>query len=117
MKPVKLITLFIAACKLVRIPACCCRMESWDDGARIKAAMEVILELEDEASARIEAMPGLIDLLAFLQEKKVVCVCRGWWWGGKTGVATAVCKCPNTRHGLAVGRWQLALSCPPPPPP
>jgi phosphoglycolate phosphatase-like HAD superfamily hydrolase len=42
----------------------CC---SWDDGNRIKASMDTILELEAEASASLEAMPGLLSLLAFLR--------------------------------------------------
>lgn len=40
---------------------------SWDDGDRIKASMDTILELEAQASASLEAMPGLLSLLAFLR--------------------------------------------------
>ena len=42
-------------------------MESWDDGDRIKRSMETILELEAQASASLEPMPGLLSLLAFLR--------------------------------------------------
>ncbi|EFN57408.1 hypothetical protein CHLNCDRAFT_21154, partial [Chlorella variabilis] len=42
-------------------------MESWDSGERIKQSMDTILELEAQASAGLQAMPGLLELLAFLR--------------------------------------------------
>ncbi|KAL4425887.1 hypothetical protein ABPG75_009903 [Micractinium tetrahymenae] len=42
-------------------------MESWDDGDRIKRSMDTILELEAQASAALQAQPGLLELLAFLR--------------------------------------------------
>lgn len=42
-------------------------MESWDDGDRIKQAMDTILELEAHACAEIQGMPDLLPLLAYLK--------------------------------------------------
>jgi hypothetical protein len=46
-------------------------MESWVDGARIKAAMDVILELEAQACADLQPQPGLLELLGFLRASGV----------------------------------------------
>ncbi|KAL4523822.1 hypothetical protein Ndes2526B_g08055 [Nannochloris sp. 'desiccata'] len=43
-------------------------METWTDGDRIKKSMDAILEIEAVAAARSEAMPGLLELLAYLQK-------------------------------------------------
>lgn len=46
-------------------------MESWDDGDRIKRSMDVILQLEAQASAALTPQPGLPELLAFLRSSGV----------------------------------------------
>jgi len=43
-------------------------METWTDGERIKKSMDAILEIEAVAAAQSEAMPGLLELLAYLQK-------------------------------------------------
>lgn len=43
-------------------------MESWTDGSRIKKSMDTILEIEAVAAAQSEAMPGLFELLSYLQQ-------------------------------------------------
>ena len=42
-------------------------MESWPDSTRIATAMNTILQLEAEAVATLELMPGLVDLLTYLR--------------------------------------------------
>lgn len=44
-------------------------METWDDGDRISSSMDTILEIEDVAAGASQGMPGLEELLLFLQEK------------------------------------------------
>ncbi|KAF8065826.1 haloacid dehalogenase-like protein [Scenedesmus sp. PABB004] len=46
-------------------------MESWEEPGRIKASMDIILEIEAEAAARVSAKPGLIDLLEMLRDADV----------------------------------------------
>jgi HAD superfamily hydrolase (TIGR01549 family) len=43
-------------------------METWTDGERIKNSMDAILEIEAVAAAKSEAMPGLLELLEYLQK-------------------------------------------------
>ena len=45
-------------------------METWDDGDRISSSMDTILEIEDVAAAKSQGMPGLEELLVFLQGKR-----------------------------------------------
>ena len=42
-------------------------METWTDGQRIKAAVEIILDIESKAAVKSHAMPGMYDLLDFLR--------------------------------------------------
>ncbi len=46
-------------------------MESWEEEEDIKAAMNVILEIEAEAAARTRAKEGLVELLTMLESKQV----------------------------------------------
>lgn len=46
-------------------------MESWEEPEAIKASMDVILEIEAEASRNISAKEGLLELLQLLAESKV----------------------------------------------
>lgn len=46
-------------------------MESWDDGDKIKRSMDVILELEAQASSCLETQPGLREVLTYLKDNKV----------------------------------------------
>ena len=73
-------------------------MESWDEPERIKASMDVILEIEAEAAQRVSGKEGLVNLLKMLQQYQVRGVARwnelGYWgcpwpssikWGGDRG--------------------------------
>lgn len=61
---------------------CCCKgipvgdlfvaMESWEEPENIKASMDVILEIEAEASKNISAKQGLLELLQLLADSKVI---------------------------------------------
>ena len=42
-------------------------METWSDGERIKRSMDAILEIEADAAANSEGMPGLLELLDYLR--------------------------------------------------
>lgn len=46
-------------------------MESWEEPERVKASMDVILELEEAASANISAKEGLLELLGLLRDSQV----------------------------------------------
>lgn len=46
-------------------------METWDDGDRILRSMDTILEIEDVAAGQSKGMPGLEELLLYLQEHPV----------------------------------------------
>ena len=46
-------------------------METWKDGSRIKQSLETILEIEAEAAALSQAMPGLHGLLDFLKRTDI----------------------------------------------
>jgi hypothetical protein len=46
-------------------------MESWEEPENIKASMDVILEIEAEASRNISAKQGLLELLQLLADSKV----------------------------------------------
>jgi hypothetical protein len=46
-------------------------MESWEEPEEIKASMDVILEIEAEASRNISAKQGLLELLQLLADSKV----------------------------------------------
>jgi len=46
-------------------------MESWEEPEAIKASMDVILEIEAEASRNISAKEGLLELLQLLAGSKV----------------------------------------------
>jgi hypothetical protein len=47
-------------------------MESWEEPENIKASMDVILEIEAEASKNISAKQGLLELLQLLADSKVI---------------------------------------------
>lgn len=57
-------------------------MESWEEPDSIKASMDVILEIEAEASKNISAKQGLLELLQLLADSKVCG--RQQWVGGAT---------------------------------
>ncbi len=46
-------------------------MESWDEGDRIKSAMDIIVSIETGASETISKMDGLLEVLNFVREKQV----------------------------------------------
>lgn len=46
-------------------------MESWEEEADIKAAMDVILEIEAEAAQRVSTKAGCLELLGFLRQHQV----------------------------------------------
>jgi hypothetical protein len=46
-------------------------MESWEETERIKTSMEVILDIEAEASRNICAKEGLMELLQLLADSQV----------------------------------------------
>jgi hypothetical protein len=50
-------------------------MESWDEPERIKASMDVILEIEAEAAQRVSGKEGLVNLLKMLQQYQVGTIC------------------------------------------
>jgi hypothetical protein len=46
-------------------------MESWEEAEKIAASMEVILEIEAEASRNISSKEGLLELLQLLADSQV----------------------------------------------
>lgn len=46
-------------------------MESWEEPEDIKASMDVILEIEAEASRNVSGKEGLMELLQLLADSKV----------------------------------------------
>jgi HAD superfamily hydrolase (TIGR01549 family) len=46
-------------------------IETWDDGDRILSSMDTILEIEDVAAKQTQGMPGVTELLSFLERQDV----------------------------------------------
>ena len=53
-------------------------MESWEEPDEIKRSMDVILEIEAEASRNISGKEGLMELLQLLANSKVCVWLPGW---------------------------------------
>jgi hypothetical protein len=77
-------------------------MESWEEADAIKASMDVILEIEAQASKNISAKKGLLELLQLLADSQV----------GRSVQGCVCCVRPQAAAGgSAVLRQEGLMSC------